>query len=164
MQPISERELQATLIAAGELVGRQVFHLEDARKVVRSRNHNWYALVDDSQAAGYPDLTIARQGQVLWAELKGSHGRLDHRLDHRQVNWLDHLPPHHACVWKPENLDQPLEIINAGNTDAASARAPCGSPNGKDTETAVPAAAALAWVAPTPGTGSTPWPIASKSG
>ena len=38
------------------------------------------------------------------------------------------------------------------------------SRNGKDTETAVPAAAALAWVAPTPGTGSTPWPITSKSG
>lgn len=109
MQHISERELQATIITACELTGRLVFHLEDARR--RVRRHGDHLMVGDAQTAGYPDLTIARQGEILWAELKGARGR----LETRQVEWLDQLPPHQAYVWQPEHLDHALEIIQRGH-------------------------------------------------
>ena len=49
---------------------------------------------------GFPDLVLARDGDVLLVELKqdGKYPRPDQRL------WLAHLGPH-GCVWRPADLD-----------------------------------------------------------
>ena len=109
MNLIRESELQATIIEIFEAVGRQVFHVGDSRKEVRDGDR--YALVGDAQAAGYPDLTIAGGGEVIWAELKSTRGR----LEPEQVEWLDALPPHQAYIWQPKDLDVAAEIAGSGH-------------------------------------------------
>ena len=109
MNLITERELQATIIEIFEAVGRQVFHVGDSRKEVR--NGDTYTLVGDAQTAGYPDLTIAGGGEVIWAELKSSRGK----LEPEQVEWLDALPPHRAYIWQPRDLDLAARVAGSGH-------------------------------------------------
>lgn len=121
---ISEDQLQETILEACRAVGRRAFHTSDSRKQVRTPRG--YQMVGDELAAGYPDLTLAPlrngpqgsgpegspdPGEAVWAELKGPDGR----LEQGQVEWLDDLPPHRAFVWKPEDLDDALGIVQEGH-------------------------------------------------
>ena len=49
-------------------------------------------------ASGYPDLTLARDGRVLWLELKQE----DANLRTEQMQWLHHLPT--MLVIRPSDL------------------------------------------------------------
>ena len=106
---ITEKELQATIIELFEATGRQVFHVGDSRKEVW--NGEAYTLVGDTQAAGYPDLTIAGGGEVIWAELKSKRGK----LEPEQVEWLDALPEHQAYIWQPKDLDLATRVAGSGH-------------------------------------------------
>ena len=113
---ISEDELQETILAACQAIGRRVFHTSDSRKQVRTKRG--YELVGDELAAGYPDLTVAPPGtgqEAIWAELKGPKGR----LEETQAEWLDDLPAHRSFVWGPGDLDQALAIIQQGHPQGA---------------------------------------------
>ena len=112
---IGEDQLQETLVEACQAVGRRVFHASDSRKQVRTTRG--YELVGDELAAGYPDLTVAPLPggwDAIWAELKGPKGR----LEEQQVEWLDDLPPHRGFVWRSDDLDEAVGIIQAGHPQA----------------------------------------------
>ncbi len=109
MNLITEQELQATVIEVLEAAGWRVFHVSDSRKEVR--DGETYRLVGDPQAAGYPDLSASRSGDALWAELKSQRGK----LEPEQVEWLDDLPPHRACVWQPRDLDRAIAVAGSGH-------------------------------------------------
>ena len=108
---ISEDQLQSTLVQACQAIRRRVFHTSDSRKQVRTKDG--YGMVGDDLAAGYPDLTVAKgmSEPAFWAELKGPRGR----LEEGQVDWLDDLPAHQAFVWRSQDLDEALEIIQQGH-------------------------------------------------
>ena len=60
---MTERELKTAVLAIAKRNGWLVYHVP-------------MATVRGSQGRGYPDLTLARNGTVLWLELKQDDGRL----------------------------------------------------------------------------------------
>lgn len=59
------------------------------------------------QSSGYPDLTLARNGKVLWLELKQETGR----TFVEQAQWGAHLPPDRWYVIRPSDLQWVTEIL-----------------------------------------------------
>lgn len=74
---MSEAELRALVVGAARSQGWIVFSLPIAktRRPVKD-------------AVGYPDLTLARDGEVLWMELKQEDGK----LTREQAIWQVALP------------------------------------------------------------------------
>lgn len=68
---MTEADLQRTIIEAADYGGWLVFHDNDSRR----------------NRAGFPDLTLARGSELIFAELKSATGRI--RPD--QAAWLDVL-------------------------------------------------------------------------
>lgn len=60
---------------------------------------------------GFPDVVLARDGDLLVVELKRNGGLL--RPDQRE--WLRHLGPH-GCVWRPRDADQVLARLKRGGS------------------------------------------------
>ena len=54
---------------------------------------------------GYPDLTMARAGKVVWAELKSEKGK----LSDAQIGWCSAIGPVH--VWRPSDWDTVVEVL-----------------------------------------------------
>ena len=90
--------MQATIIAAAELHGWLVHHGRPART-----NAGWRTAVSGN--VGFPDLVLARNGVVLFLELKSERGR----LTPDQTGWLEHLPRSHLV--RPSTLDTVLEWL-----------------------------------------------------
>lgn len=85
---MTEAELRTEMVRRAHALGWRVFSLPMAktRRPVKD-------------ATGYPDLTLARQGRVVWLELKQEDGTL--RPD--QLKWLQELDP--VCfVVRPSDL------------------------------------------------------------
>ncbi len=79
---MSERELQGHVVSAAVALGWLCYHTYDSRR----------------SAEGFPDLTLARRGQVLFVELKAERGK----CTDAQLRWLGQLP--NARVWRPSCL------------------------------------------------------------
>ena len=92
-----EKDFQAAIIELATLLGWRVFHVYDSRR----------------SEAGYPDLTLVRDGhgergettpsRLIFAELKTDRGRV--RPEQRE--WLAALagvPGVLACVWRPRDF------------------------------------------------------------
>jgi len=79
---VSEKELQSQVVRMARAFGWMAFHPWD------SRRSEW----------GFPDLTLARRGVVLFAELKSATGR----LTPAQEAWAAELPNWH--LWRPDDL------------------------------------------------------------
>ena len=77
-------ELASALIEAARFAGWQATHFRPARTA-----HGWRTPLTGDQ--GYPDLTLARRGEVLALELKGDRDR----LRPEQETWIEALggPP-----------------------------------------------------------------------
>lgn len=83
--PMTENELKQVVLALAKRYGWQVFHMTQST-------------IRGSQGRGYPDLTLARDGEVQWMELKQEDGKLT--LD--QAGWQLALP---RCeVIRPSDL------------------------------------------------------------
>lgn len=89
----SEADLQSAVIEYAHLLGYKVFHVHDSRRQVRPGVY-----VGDSDAAGIPDLCLARE-RVIWAELKSRTGR----LSAAQKEWIAVLKAagQEVYVWRP---------------------------------------------------------------
>ncbi len=90
--PMTETELQGTVIRMALTQGWAVHvHSQGAsnapRRAVRVSTNN-----------GYPDMTLARDGEVLWIELKAQNGV----LDPMQLYWQRELPQYE--VIRPSDL------------------------------------------------------------
>jgi hypothetical protein len=83
---IREKQFQAWVEQAAQLLGWRYYHPYDSRRSV----------------PGYPDLTLvhAGQGRVIFAELKTQTGR----VTTAQREWLDDLEQagQEVYVWRPE--------------------------------------------------------------
>lgn len=88
---LTERQLQEMVIALARARGWLCYHTFDSRR----------------SAAGFPDLVLARNGVVLFAELKSEKGRL--REDQR--SWINALGEI-AHVWRPSDFDEIKEVLS----------------------------------------------------
>ena len=78
------------------ILGGMVYHTYDSRRSTK----------------GYPDLTIVTlDGRVIWAELKV--GKKQPTED--QWGWLRGLPDHQAYLWRPDDWDDAVRIIQKGH-------------------------------------------------
>jgi hypothetical protein len=78
---MTEAELSDNVIELAHLFGWRVAHFRAARTA-----HGWRTPVA-ADGAGWPDLTMVRGGQLIFAELKSASGKL---TDFQQI-WLDEL-------------------------------------------------------------------------
>ena len=88
---MSERQLEDAVIRLATMLG----WLCHAERPAMKADGTWSTPIKGRR--GFPDLTLARDGVVLFRELKSDKGRL--RPD--QKVWLDALPD--ADVWTPQN-------------------------------------------------------------
>jgi hypothetical protein len=75
---LSERELKTLVLELARRMGWIVYHVPMAN-------------MRNGGGSGYPDLTLARDGEVLWMELKVAAGI----LSREQGIWLEALPYAH---------------------------------------------------------------------
>lgn len=84
----TEQEFQSSVLAYAHLMGWKTYHTFDSRR----------------SAHGFPDLTLVRQGRLVFAELKSEWGR----VTVPQSAWLDDLgavPGVEAFLWRPSDWD-----------------------------------------------------------
>ena len=56
---------------------------------------------------GYPDVTAAKNGRVLFAELKMPDGK----MTEEQYAWIAELNPN-AYIWRPEDWDEIVKLAS----------------------------------------------------
>lgn len=95
---ISESDFTDVVIEIAMLRGWQVAHFRPCRT-----DKGWRTLMQGH--VGYPDLTMARRGLVIFAELKTMKGR----VSPSQRTWLDTLP--NAYLWRPADLDEIRKVL-----------------------------------------------------
>lgn len=83
--PMTENELKGAVLRIAHANGWAVYHERQDRKA-------------NGGGVGYPDLTLARDREVLWLELKQEHAS----LSPAQYLWQDALPAMH--VIRPSDL------------------------------------------------------------
>lgn len=118
LEHATEAEFQQGVVDYAHLMGWKVHHTRPART-----DKGWRTPIQGD--AGYPDLTMARRGRIVIAELKSETGK----LTREQAAWLEHLPPRvaqeeddsadrdlhaHAIevyVWRPSDWLHILEVL-----------------------------------------------------
>lgn len=105
---MTEANLQSAVIDLAQELGWMVFHARTGR----TGSGAWLTYM--AGQSGYPDLTLARKGTVLFVELKSEKGR----LSEGQKEWGQHLTPNqrNAChsyhVWRPLDwIDGTVETV-----------------------------------------------------
>ena len=98
----TEREFQDAVVELARLTGWRVYHTYDSRR----------------SEAGYPDLTLAKGGSVIFAELKRDAKA---RVTRDQRAWLEALAPrgsigaqHAVYVWRPSDWPEIERILTGG--------------------------------------------------
>ena len=92
--PMTEAELKAKVVALAHAAGWRVFSLPMVRNVRPVKG-----------AEGYPDLTLARHGRVMWIELKAEDGN----LSSEQMQWMRDLP--YLNVVRPSDLGELVRVL-----------------------------------------------------
>jgi len=87
---MTEAELQACVIDLAHALNWRVAHFRPALT-----SKGWRTPVG-GDGAGFPDLVLAKMGRILFAELKGDHGK----LSKAQLDWMGQLDEH-LEVWRP---------------------------------------------------------------
>lgn len=87
---MSEAELQRAVIECARALGWRVAHFRPAQ----TRAGRWVTPVS-ADGAGFPDLVLARNGVVLFVELKTEKGR----MSDEQAKWRLALPA--MFLWRP---------------------------------------------------------------
>ena len=91
---LKEKDFQAQVVELARAMGWLVYHPYDSRL----------------SQEGYPDLTMVRNGRVIWAELKSQDGT----VTGVQRRWLKVLPKGQAFLWKPSDWDAIVETLRKG--------------------------------------------------
>jgi hypothetical protein len=95
---ITEEQFLAQVIEAAHLFGWSVAHFRPAMTAT-----GWRTPVA-GDGKGFPDLVLAKDGNVIFAELKAD-GK---KPTPEQQNWIKRV---HASVWYPSDLDMIIEIL-----------------------------------------------------
>lgn len=91
---VSEAEFQKMIVEAAERNGWLTYHPFDSRR----------------SALGFPDLTMVRGGELIFAELKTAKGKTSAWQD----NWHAKLSMVHktrAYLWRPSDTDDILHLL-----------------------------------------------------
>ena len=99
----SERDFQASIVDLARLCGWRVVHFHDSRREVGGE------LVGDSDAKGWPDLTLIRD-RILYREVKTEKGRVTKSQDRMIVSLL--AAGGDAKVWRPSDWDEIQEVLS----------------------------------------------------
>lgn len=102
---ISEREFTSLVIAAAQSLVWRVYHPRPALQ----QSGRWCTPVA-GDGVGYPDLTLVRDGKLLFIELKASKGR----LSDDQRHWLAALgsvPGVTAAVARPSDWAEVVRLL-----------------------------------------------------
>lgn len=94
LKSVSERDWQGYVVALARLHGWRCYHPLDSR----------------GSTAGYPDLTLLRDGQLVVAELKSMTGK----ATQQQEQWLAAfraVPGVLADIWRPSDRDTVDQIL-----------------------------------------------------
>lgn len=102
----TEAEWQAQVIHLARGLGWTVWHFHDSRRQVRRRNQ--YELVGDADAAGFPDLVLARE-RLVFAELKSEKGRLT-KLQKQAMAVLSETGVE-VYLWRPSDWNVVCEVL-----------------------------------------------------
>lgn len=90
---MNEAEFTNTVIELAKWMGWRVAHFRPARM----QSGRWATPMQGH--VGYPDLTLARRGVVLFAELKTDNGR----LGNGQAEWAQELGDQYR-LWRPKDM------------------------------------------------------------
>lgn len=95
---LSEKDLQAAVMDLARRSGWMVAHWHDSRREVRPG-----VFVGDKDAAGFPDLVLVRNSELLFVELKSQKGK----LRPEQHGWLEALTEagQECHVWRPSDFE-----------------------------------------------------------
>jgi hypothetical protein len=96
---MSEEQLQRAIIKAAKLHGWRVAHFRAART-----EKGWRTPVEGDP--GFPDLVLARRGDVFFIECKSEKGR----VSPEQKAWWSSLIPR-CRVIRPSDLDEVLKWL-----------------------------------------------------
>ena len=96
---MTEAQLKERVLTLAHAAGWRVYH----RPARYQRNGG---------GSGYPDLTLARHGDVLWLELKADKGV----LSGEQSAWLQAFPKGNTALVFPEDVSKPwfLSLLAMG--------------------------------------------------
>lgn len=104
---MTEAHFQEQIIALARLEGWLIMHTRPARTATGR-------IITPIQGdPGFPDLVLARQGRIIFAELKSTRGR----LSDDQTRWLDELLGAEGDtnptirVWRENNPDDWTDIV-----------------------------------------------------
>lgn len=101
---MTEAEFQQRVIDTARLYGWRVAHHRPART-----KHGWRTPIQGDP--GFPDLVLAKNGQVIVAELKSNTGS----IRDCQEDWLDELGTH-GRVWRPDDWPDVLHELKPPTT------------------------------------------------
>lgn len=102
----SEAEFQSAIIRLARLNGWRVYHPPDNRPARNGRVQ--------SVEPGFPDLTLVRDGELIFAELKTSTGRVRPE-QHEWLTALALVPGVETYIWRPGDFDA-IHARLAGHT------------------------------------------------
>lgn len=91
---VSESQIQAGIVRMAEALGWYCFHCVDCRRGPKT-------------GAGYPDLTLVRDGRVLWVEVKTEQGV----VSEAQKRWHRRLVAAGGTVhiWRPKHWPDAIQ-------------------------------------------------------
>jgi hypothetical protein len=97
---LTEAEFQSKVIARARARGWLAHHCRPCQR----GDGSWRTTIEGN--AGFPDLVLARPGQVLFRELKTPEGR----LTPAQAHWLSVLPD--SGLWRPGDWPEVEAVID----------------------------------------------------
>jgi hypothetical protein len=101
----TEADLQTAVLQLSRMYGWKTAHFRAARM----SDGRWVTPIQ-GDAKGYPDLTLVRDGELIFAELKSGTGK----VAPEQQAWLDafnRVPGIRAYVWRPNDIHEIAEIL-----------------------------------------------------
>lgn len=106
----SEEEFQRAVIAYAKLHGWRVAHFRAVR-VQRKNGSVYYETPVAGDGAGFPDLILLRDGDIVVAELKSHRGV----VRPNQLPWLDawHRVGAYVYLWRPDSWAE-IEAVLGG--------------------------------------------------
>lgn len=102
--PISEQEFQTQVIDLARRFGWRLFHARPGM----TKGGRWATQMNGD--VGFPDLTLVRDDQLIFAELKSDAGTAtDQQMEWLQV--LDQVEQVDAELWRPHDLETVAELL-----------------------------------------------------
>ena len=96
---LSERDFTTKVIDRAKARGWKVFHPRPARTA-----HGWRT-AGQGTPQGFPDLSLAQDGVVLFVELKSQKGK----LTDEQKDWLHHT---NGAAWRPQDWPAICDVLD----------------------------------------------------